>query len=81
MRLQVRRELRELQQRLGLTAIFVTHDQEEANAIADTITVMRDGVIQKVGASITLHERPGSFARFVLTLLGTANILTGSRAR
>ncbi len=50
MRLQVRRELRELQQRLGLTAIFVTHDQEEANAIADTIAVMRDGVIQQVGA-------------------------------
>lgn len=75
MRVQVRREMRELQQRLGLTAIFVTHDQEEANAIADRIAVMRDGVIQQVGTPMELYERPANL--FVAGFLGTANILTG----
>lgn len=75
MRLQVRRELRELQQRLGLTAIFVTHDQEEANAIADRIAVLNNGVIQQVGTPIELYEKPDS--RFVASFLGTANILAG----
>lgn len=75
MRVQVRREMRELQQRLGLTAIFVTHDQEEANAIADRIAVMKDGIIQQVGTPIELYERPANL--FVAGFLGTANILTG----
>ncbi len=75
MRVQVRRELRELQQRLGLTAIFVTHDQEEANAIADRIAVMKDGVIQQVGTPMELYEHPANL--FVAGFLGTANILAG----
>ncbi len=75
MRLQVRRELRDLQQRLGRTAIFVTHDQEEANAIADRIAVMNDGVIQQVGTPVELYERPAN--HFVASFLGTANIVAG----
>ena len=75
MRVQVRRELRELQQRLGLTAIFVTHDQEEANTICDRIAVMNDGMIQQVGEPMELYERPAN--RFVAGFLGTANILDG----
>ena len=55
MRVQVRRELRELQQRLNLTTIFVTHDQEEANAICDRIAIMNDGVIQQVGTPVELY--------------------------
>ena len=76
LRVQVRRELRELQQRLGLTTIFVTHDQEEANTICDRIAVMNDGVVQQVGTPKDLYERPVNL--FVANFLGTANILEGS---
>ncbi|PZU95160.1 MAG: polyamine ABC transporter ATP-binding protein [Chelatococcus sp.] len=75
MRVQVRRELRDLQQRLGLTTIFVTHDQEEANTICDRIAVMNDGVVQQVGTPMELYERPANL--FVASFLGTANILAG----
>ena len=72
---QVRRELRDLQRRLGLTAIFVTHDQEEANAVCDRIAVMNDGIVQQVGTPVELYERPANL--FVASFLGTANILEG----
>jgi iron(III) transport system ATP-binding protein len=75
MRVQVRRELRDLQQRLGLTTIFVTHDQEEANTICDRIAVMSDGVIQQVGTPMDLYEKPANL--FVAGFLGAANILEG----
>jgi iron(III) transport system ATP-binding protein len=75
MRVQVRRELRDLQRRLGLTTIFVTHDQEEANSICDRIAVMNDGVVQQVGTPMELYERPVNL--FVASFLGTANILDG----
>jgi len=76
MRVSVRRELRALQQRLGLTTIFVTHDQEEANTICDRIAVMNAGVIQQVGTPMELYERPANL--FVASFLGSANILDGS---
>ncbi|TCK30349.1 iron(III) transport system ATP-binding protein [Ancylobacter aquaticus] len=76
MRVQVRRELRDLQQRLGLTTIFVTHDQEEANTVCDRIAVMNDGVVQQVGTPVELYERPANL--FVATFLGTANVLEGT---
>jgi iron(III) transport system ATP-binding protein len=75
LRTQVRRELRDLQQRLGITAIFVTHDQEEANAVCDRIAVMNEGVVQQVGTPVELYERPANL--FVASFLGTANILEG----
>ena len=75
LRVQVRRELRDLQQRLGLTTIFVTHDQEEANTICDRIAVMSDGVIQQIGTPMELYQRPTNL--FVANFLGTANILDG----
>ncbi|MEN5083765.1 ABC transporter ATP-binding protein [Bosea sp. TWI1241] len=78
MRVQVRRELRDLQQRLGLTTIFVTHDQEEANSICDRIAVMNDGTVQQVGTPMELYERPANL--FVANFLGTANILSGALA-
>jgi len=76
MRVSVRRELRALQQRLGLTTIFVTHDQEEANTISDRIAVMNAGTIQQVGTPMELYERPANL--FVASFLGSANILDGS---
>ncbi|MBN9040792.1 MAG: ABC transporter ATP-binding protein [Rhizobiales bacterium 62-47] len=75
LRVQVRRELRELQQRLGLTTIFVTHDQEEANTVCDRIAVMNDGIIQQIGTPKELYEKPANL--FVANFLGTANILAG----
>jgi iron(III) transport system ATP-binding protein len=75
MRVQVRRELRDLQRRLGLTTIFVTHDQEEANTICDRIAVMNDGIVQQVGTPMELYEKPANL--FVASFLGTANILPG----
>jgi len=75
MRVSVRRDLRELQQRLGLTTIFVTHDQEEANTICDRIAVMEAGAIRQVGTPMELYERPANL--FVASFLGSANILRG----
>ena len=68
MRVSVRRELRALQQRLGLTTIFVTHDQEEANTICDRIAVMEAGTIRQVGTPMELYERPDNL--FVAGFLG-----------
>ncbi|MBX9945362.1 MAG: ABC transporter ATP-binding protein [Reyranella sp.] len=73
MRVGVRRELRALQQRLGLTTIFVTHDQEEANTICDRIAVMDAGTIRQVGTPMELYEKPANL--FVASFLGSANIL------
>ena len=60
LRVQVRRELRELQRRLGLTTIFVTHDQEEANTICDRIAVMNEGAVQQIGTPMELYDRPAN---------------------
>ena len=76
LRVQVRRELRDLQRRLGLTTIFVTHDQEEANTICDRIAVMNEGVVQQVGTPMELYERPANL--FVAGFLGAANIMPGT---
>jgi len=75
MRVQVRRELRDLQQRLGLTTIFVTHDQEEANSMCDRIAVLNDGAVQQVGTPMELYQHPANL--FVAGFIGTANILSG----
>jgi iron(III) transport system ATP-binding protein len=75
LRVQVRRELRDLQRRLGLTTIFVTHDQEEANTVCDRIAVMNEGVVQQVGTPMALYTRPANL--FVAGFLGSANILEG----
>jgi iron(III) transport system ATP-binding protein len=77
MRVGVRRELRALQQRLGLTTIFVTHDQEEANTICDRIAVMDAGIVRQVGTPMELYERPANL--FVAGFLGSANILDAGK--
>jgi len=75
LRLEVREEIRSLQQRLGLTTVFVTHDQEEALAIADRMAIMHDGIVQQVGAPDTLYEHPANL--FVADFLGKMNVFTG----
>jgi iron(III) transport system ATP-binding protein len=75
LRVEVRRELRELQTRLGITTIFVTHDQEEANTICDRIAVMSQGEVMQVGTPMELYEHPANL--FVAGFLGTASIIEG----
>ncbi|HEX5513614.1 MAG TPA: ABC transporter ATP-binding protein, partial [Gammaproteobacteria bacterium] len=78
LRVQMRRELLNLQRELGLTTIFVTHDQEEANTMCDRIAVMYDGVVQQVGKPMELYDEPANL--FVAGFLGTANVLDGEVA-
>ena len=75
LRLEVREEIRSLQQRLGLSTVFVTHDQEEALAISDRMAIMRDGKVQQVGTPRELYERPANV--FVADFLGRMNFFQG----
>jgi iron(III) transport system ATP-binding protein len=75
LRTQMRHELLDLQRKLSITTIFVTHDQEEANTIADRIALMKDGVIQQKGTPVELYDKPAN--RFVADFLGTANFFEG----
>ncbi len=74
-RLELRRALRSIQRELGLTAVFVTHDQEEAFELADRVAVLRDGRLLEVGQPQELYQRPRS--PFVATFLGAGNLLVG----
>jgi putative spermidine/putrescine transport system ATP-binding protein/spermidine/putrescine transport system ATP-binding protein len=69
-------ELRNLQQRLGITAVFVTHDQEEALTLSDRVAVMRNGAIEQIGAPREIYERPRN--EFVAGFLGASNFLDGT---
>jgi len=69
----MREEIRDLQKRLGVTTVYVTHDQEEAMAISDRIAVMQDGRIAQLGSAEELYRRPAS--SFVASFLGRANLL------
>lgn len=71
----MQRELRELQQRLGITTMFVTHDQDEALAISDRVVVMNGGRIEQVGSPKTVYRHPASL--FVASFVGTANMWKG----
>jgi putative spermidine/putrescine transport system ATP-binding protein len=75
LRLEVREEIRTLQRRLGLTTIFVTHDQEEALAVSDRMAIMHDGKVQQVGTPEALYERPANL--FVADFLGKMNFFPG----
>jgi sulfate transport system ATP-binding protein len=74
-RLELRQALRTIQREIGLTTIFVTHDQEEAFELADRMAVLRDGRLLEVGEPQELYLRPRS--PFVATFLGAANLLVG----
>ena len=73
LRVQMREELKRLQRKLGITTIFVTHDQEEALTTCDRIAVMDGGVIQQVGRPDQLYDDPVN--RFVANFIGTVNLL------
>jgi iron(III) transport system ATP-binding protein len=73
LRRQMREEIRALQQRLGLTVVYVTHDRSEALAVSDTIIVMDHGVIAQMGTPRALYEAPAS--RFIAGFIGEANLI------
>ena len=75
LREDMRLELKRLQRELGLTAVYVTHDQAEALALSKHVGVMRDGRIEQVGRPREIYERPGS--RYVAEFLGAGNLLPG----
>ena len=77
-RVELRRTIRDVQRRLGTTAILVTHDQEEAFALGDRIGVMHNGRLLETGRPAQLYRHPAT--RFVAKFLGAANILLGRRS-
>jgi iron(III) transport system ATP-binding protein len=73
LRRQVREEIREIQQTLGLTVVYVTHDQEEALAVSDQIVVMRNAAIAQIGTPRQLYDEPAD--SFVADFIGEANLI------
>ena len=68
-------ELKEIQREMGITFIFVTHDQEEALTMSDTIVVLNDGLIQQIGTPVDIYNEPRN--RFVANFIGESNIVRG----
>jgi putative spermidine/putrescine transport system ATP-binding protein len=73
LRLEMRTEIRRLHQSLGLTTVYVTHDQEEALALADRLVVLRDGVVQQVGSPEEVYAQPAN--RYVASFMGYRNMI------
>lgn len=73
LRVEMRTVIKDIQKRLGITTVYVTHDQEEAMAVSDRIAVMSEGVIQQVGTPKALYQRPVN--KFVATFIGRSNIV------
>jgi ABC-type Fe3+/spermidine/putrescine transport system ATPase subunit len=78
LRVEMRAEIRQLQQQLGITAIYVTHDQEEALAMSDRIAVMRAGRLEQVASPQDIYRAPAT--PFVAEFMGTTNLLSGTVA-
>jgi iron(III) transport system ATP-binding protein len=79
LREEMRFELKRLQRSLGITAVYVTHDQAEALAMSNRIAVMKEGLIQQVGRPREIYERPSS--RFVADFIGKSNFIEGEVVR
>ncbi|WP_159638630.1 ABC transporter ATP-binding protein [Erysipelothrix anatis] len=76
LRIDMRTAIKEIQQSVNITTVYVTHDQEEAMSVSDRIAVMKDGIIQHVGTPQNIYQRPRNI--FVATFIGRSNILTGN---
>ena len=75
LRVHMRAELLALQRKLGITTIFVTHDQEEALSISDRVAVLDAGIIQQIGTPMALYDHPAN--RFIADFVGTINLVPG----
>ena len=73
LRVEMRNVIKQIQHQVGITTVYVTHDQEEALAISDRIAVMNDGVIQQIGTPKHIYQRPAN--EFVSTFIGLSNLL------
>jgi len=78
LRLQMRSAIRKIQRELGITTIYVTHDQEEALAISDRIAVMKDGVIEQLGIPSSIYHKPEN--TFISDFIGTSNFIEANYA-
>lgn len=76
LRVEMRNAIKNIQNKIGITTVYVTHDQEEALAISDRIAVMNGGVIQQIGKPKEIYQRPANI--FVSTFIGLSNILEAS---
>lgn len=76
LRLHMRDEIRRIQQDIGITSIYVTHDQSEAMAMSDRIVILKDGIIQQIGTPQEIYHKPAN--TFVSNFIGKANIIEGS---
>ena len=76
LRVEMRTTIKELQNKIGITTVYVTHDQEEAMAVSDRIAVMNKGYIQHIGRPKDLYQRPANL--FVATFIGHTNVLDGT---
>jgi iron(III) transport system ATP-binding protein len=79
LRLEMREAIKDIQRNVGITTVYVTHDQEEAMAVSDRIAVMNAGVIHQIGTPRKLYHRPADL--FVATFIGRTNILMGETYR
>jgi putative spermidine/putrescine transport system ATP-binding protein len=79
LREQMQVELKAIQREVGITFLFVTHDQDEALTLCDRLAVMREGRLEQVGAAADVYDRPRT--RFVAEFVGTSNVLSGAAAR
>ncbi|MEV0179094.1 ABC transporter ATP-binding protein [Streptomyces sp. NPDC050625] len=79
LREQMQMELKALQREVGITFVFVTHDQEEALTMSDRIAVFHQGVVEQVGTPAEIYERPAT--PFVASFVGTSNLLVGESAQ
>ncbi len=75
LRISTRLEIRKLQQRIGITSVYVTHDQEEAMTLSDRVVIMNEGKIQQIGTPQEIYAYPNNY--FVADFIGNANFLTG----
>ena len=76
LRVQMRKELQDLHKKIGITSIFVTHDQEEANSMSTNLAILNEGVVQQVGKPVDLYNNPENI--FVANFLGTTNVIDGT---
>ena len=79
LRKEMQTELKKIQKEVGITFIFVTHDQEEALSMSDTVVVMNEGIIQQIGSPVDIYNEPEN--RFVAGFIGESNIIEGTMIR
>jgi len=76
LRKRLRQEIKNVQRRLGVTMLYVTHDQEEAMSISDRIVVMRDGNVEQIGTPVEIYQNPNT--EYVAEFVGISNVITGT---